>query len=578
MMETRRWNLWLVALAACCLWAGCGRDHYQRSADKEVYGILGQRRAEVLGKTNDSFNIKTPYSDRKPADIPAPEILQQRMTSARRPMTLSEALKTAIAHSPSYQSQKETVYLKALTLTQQRYNFTPQWASSVKPALSRNAYGVYDQFVETDLSVSQLLKTGGTLTVSMLNDVLAFYSGGSSHNTTAFSATFIQPLLHGAGYKIVTENLTQAERDVVYQINTFARYEQTFALDIVTKYYQLLQQRDVIRNNYSTYKNLVLVRERAEAMGKDRLAAYQVDQAVQQELTSKSTYLASVQSYQDSLDRFKIALGLPVGTELVLDESPLDELRKMSLPVVELTEEQGHRIACQSRFDVQNEINKFEDSKRKIDFYADALKPDLNVIGHVELPQPNGYDYSRFDVGQYKAYGEVRLDLPLNRLPQRNDFRTSQINFEVELRTLALLLDNVRNSIQADLRAVDEARKNYAIQQDAARIAKRSLEGSVMLLQAGRIDMLNMLTAQSALLNAQNAFTGALLTYHTARWNLLSDLGIIRTDLDRFWLAEQPILLPGAPPPAAAAAPAAPPPAQQRGAQVELIPPDKLFR
>ncbi len=577
-METSRWFLLPVALAACCLWAGCGRDHYQRSADREVYGILDQRRADVLGKTNENFNINTPYSGRKPADIPPPEIIQQRLMAPKRTMTLSEAIKTAIALSPSYQLQKETVYLSALALTLQRYNFTPKWASSVKPTLTRNAYGVYDQSTESDLSVSQLLKSGGQLSISALNDVLSFYSGGAPHNTTAFSANFTQPLMRGAGYQIVTENLTQAERNVVYAINTFARYEQTFAVGIVTSYFRLLQQKDVIRNDYSTYKNLVRVRQRAEALGVDRMAAFQVDQARQLELTAKSQYIVDVQSYQNSLDNFKVTLGLPVGTELVLDDTSLEELRKLGVAMVALTPDQGHRIAVQRRFDLQNNINQFEDSKRKIEVAADQLSPDLNVLSHVDLPQPNGYDYSRFDVGQYRAYAEVQLNLPLDRLTERNNFRTSQINFEQQLRSLALSLDNIRNSVQQDLRTLDQTRRNYDIQEAAVRLAKHSVEGDILLMEAGRIDMLSLLQAQSSLLTTQNAFQQALVDYHVARWNLMSDLGIIRTDLDRFWVVEQPI-----PQAAAAAGPAdkakvSPPVVKQEGTEEELIPPDKLFR
>ncbi len=576
MMEKRRWIFPLFVLAVCCPWAGCGPDHYQRSAENEVYGILGQRRGEVLGKTNDNFNIKTPYSNRKPDEIPSPEIIQQRLMSSKRPMTLSEALKTAIAHSPAYQLQKETVYLTALALTLQRYNFTPQWASSVKPALTRNASGVYDQSVETDLSVSQMLKSGGQLSIAMLNDVLSFYSGGAPHNTTAFAANFTQPLLRGAGYQIATENLTQAERNVVYAINTFARYEQTFAVGIVTSYFRLLQQRDVIRHDYSTYKNLVRVRERAQALGVDRLAAFQVDQVHQQELTAQSQYIVDVQSYQNSLDNFKITLGLPVGTDLVLDDTPMEELRKLGFPTVTLTAEQGHRIAVQRRLDLQNSINQFEDSKRKIIVAADQLKPDFNVLGHVDLPQPNGYDYSKFDLGQYRAYGEVQLNLPLDRLIQRNNFRTAQINFEQQLRALALALDNVRNSVQQDLRTLDQARKNYDVQQAAVRLAKSSVEGDTLLMEAGRLDMLNLLTEQSALLTALNTFEQSLVDYHAARWTLLSDLGVIRVDLDRFWMLEQPIPQPGAP--AAPRAPVAEAKAAPQPLQEELIPPEKLFQ
>jgi outer membrane protein TolC len=587
MMETRLWYLLPVALAACGLWSGCGPDHYHQSADNEVYGILKQRSAETFGKTNDTFTINTAYSGRKPTDIPPVEIIQQRLLAPKRKITLSEALKTAIALSPSYQTQKETVYSSALALTAQRHTFAPVWASTSRTVFTRNSAGRDDIVVQNNLSVTQTLKSGGQVAISTVNDYInyfstfppgasasvPYYNGAPPHSTAAFVANFAQPLMRNAGYKIATENLTQAERNVIYALRTFARYEQTFAVNIATSYFQLLQQRDVIRNDYSTYKNLKLVRERAEALGVDRMSAFQVNQVRLQELSAMSTYISDVLSYQNSLDNFKITLGLPVGTDLALDESPMEELRQRSLPTIRLTQDQGHRVAIQHRQDLLNTVDQFEDTKRKIDVAIDQLKANLNLIGSVALPQANGYDYSRFDVRQYQAYGGFQLDLPLDRLNERNSFRTSQINFEAQLRTLQTQLDTIRNSIQADLRVLDTARKNFAIQQEAVRLAQSNVDGAVLLMQANRIDMLNLLNAQSTLLSDQNSFEQALVSYHVARWNLLSDLGIIRIDLDRFWVAEQPIPLPGGSNAPAAQAQAAP-----QSTIVELIPPDLLFQ
>ncbi|MFA5192183.1 MAG: TolC family protein [Verrucomicrobiia bacterium] len=572
-MEIRRWISLLVALTACCLWAGCGRDHYQQSADKEVYGIIGKRQGEILNKTNSTFTINTPYSSRKPDAIPGLEIIQQRLKASKRPMTLAEALKTAVTRSREYQFQKEKVYLTALTLTAQRYNFKPQWASSSTAALTRNSSGMLDQSIESDFSVTQLLKSGGQLSVGMLNDVLSYYSGGGIHYTTPFLATFTQPLLRGAGYKIVTENLTQAERNVVYDIRTFARYEQTFAVDITTSYFRLLQQREVIRNDYGTYQNLKRARSQAEALSVDRLAAYQVDQVRQDELTAMNTYVTDSQDYLNALDDFKVKLGLPVGEELVLDDAPLETLRKASLPMVSLADDSAHRIAIKHRFDVQNDIDKFEDYKRKIEVAANALMPDLNVFAGVTMVQSQGYDYSRFDVNQYKALGGIEVNLPLDRLNERNAFRSSLISFEQQLRSLTLTLDSVRNDVRENLRTLELKRRVYDIQTAAVNLANRRVESATLLLQANRAQMRDLLDAQSSLLTALKNFTRALVDYHVARWSLLTNLGVIRVDIDNFWMAEQPI-----PQPEGTVAPAAKARAAAQPSKEDLIPPDVLFR
>jgi outer membrane protein TolC len=478
-----------------------------------------------------------------------------------------------VARSREYQFQKEKVYLTALALTAERYTFRPKWAQQSTAAFTRNSSGVLDQSIETDFSVTQLLKSGGQLSISMMNDVLAYYSGGGIHFTTPFFAQFTQPLLRGAGYKVATENLTQAERNVVYDIRGFARYEQTFAVDIVNSYFRLLQQREVIRNDYGTYQNLSRARDQAEAMSVDRMAAYQVDQVRQDVLTAMSRYITDSQSYRNSLDNFKIKLGLPVGEELVLDDQPLEELRKASLPMLSLTDDRAHQIAVKHRFDVQNDIDKFEDSKRKIEIAANGLLPDVNVFGGVKLVQSQGYDYSRFDVGQYQALGGIELNLPLERLRERNAFRTSLINFEQQLRSLSLSLDTVRNEVRVGLRTLEQKMKDYDIQMAAVNLAKRRVESATLLLQAGRAQMRDLLDAQSSLLTALNNFNAVLVDYYVARWSLLSNLGTIRTDMENFWVAEQPIPQPegGVAPPVEAKTPV-------QATKEDLIPPDRLFQ
>lgn len=567
MQKRSLWKEWLLVLATGAVCAGCGRDHYQRSADKEVYGILGKRQAEYLGRTNGSFTVQTPYSNRKPKAIKGSEIVEERGVASKRTLSLAEALKTAVASSREYQFRKETVYLTALALTTERYNFRPKWSASSEMTFDKDSVGEVKRTVNSDISGSQLLKTGGQLVLSVANDMLRYYSHEprASH-TTLFALELVQPLLRGAGWDIVTENLTQAERNVIYEVRSFAHYERTFAVDIATSYFKLLQQKDTVRNEYSNFNNLTKSRERAEALGVDRLPVFQVDQARQDELRAKSRYVSAVQSYQSSLDDFKLKLGLPLSAELLLDDAALEELQKFGLPDVPLTDPEGYRIAVERRLDLQNEMDKFEDSKRKIEVAANRLKPELNIFASVSLPSKGKTDYTKFDVGQYEALGGVELKLPLDRLRERNEFRTTLISFERQLRAFALALDNVRDEVRQGLRTLWQKRNDFSIQENAENLARRRVESVTLLLQAGRAQMRDLLEAQSALVTAHNAVIAAMVDYHVARWTLLRDLGTIRTDMEAFWVASQPVPRAGAP---AAAGPPRP---------QELISPEELFR
>ena len=100
------------------------------------------------------------------------------------------------------------------------------------------------------MGVSQLFKTGGRLSVSLANDLLRYFIGkpaGVARNSAidTISVDLAQPLLRGFGRNDPNvENLTQAERNVVYAIRSYSQYQNQFAVNIVNDYFSLLGQKD----------------------------------------------------------------------------------------------------------------------------------------------------------------------------------------------------------------------------------------------------------------------------------------------------------------------------------------------
>jgi outer membrane protein TolC len=285
-------------------------------------------------------------------------------------------------------------------------------------------------------------------------------------------------------------------------------------------------------------------------------------------LSARSRYIIAVEGYQRNMDQFNITLGLPLGHQLNLDEKAMEEIDALGLLAVPIAEKEGFGLALTNRLDLINQIDIFEDSQRKIKIAADRLKADLNIVSSASLESERPTDYAEFDINDYRASVGLQLDLPIDRLLERNAYRSSLLAFERQIRTLALFLDNVRNAIREDLRTLEQARQNYEIQRVAQDLAGRRVDNMRILQQAGQAIIRDVLDAQSDLLSANNAVTLTLLNYHLTRLRLLRDLGIMKSDDEKFWLKDHITLYKGA---AAAAQ------AKATGASTELIPPDKLF-
>jgi len=516
--------------------AGCTPGHYKKSADKEVYGSISQKEMIVLGKTN-AFTVDTRYSHRSPDEIAVSEIKDERLVSALRKISLSDALAIAVTNSRNYQFRKENLYLAALSLSRDRYDFKPKFFGGTTASLNRDSDARYSGRVSPQMGVDQLLKSGASLGVTLANDIFRYYTGDPKRTaTTLISANLVQPLLRGAGSSIVAENLTQSERNLVYEIRAFTRFQKSFALEIVAAYYRLLQQRDTIRNEFANFKTLGVARDRAENMA-ENVPKYQADQARQDELRAQSRYILAVQSYQARLDSFKQLLGLPLGFEIGLDETALEELNKAGFIDLGLDEISAYKIAVEQRLDLMNEIDRFEDSKRKIKVAANQLKADVNIFADYALQSEGPSDYANFNFDRYRGGVGVQLNLPFDRLRERNNFRASLISFERQLRALSLALDDTRSDVRDGFRSLLQASQNYEIQKSAMVLATNRVESAQLLFEAGRAQIRDLLEAQSAELQAKNAVTQTLIDYHLSRLTLFLDLEVLDTDKEHFWVA-----------------------------------------
>jgi outer membrane protein TolC len=555
-------------LAAALLLAGCTANQYRKQADKAAYRIIQEKQKAALGRTNE-FSIETPYSKRKPKDIKAQEIIEDRSRGEKRVLSLPEALRIAYESAREYQLEKEAVFLRALTLSTERFTYIPQFTAGTTVTGTRDPNVEPSLRVANEVSMANALKTGGRISLDLANSFLRFYSGGGRNDreNSAISLSLIQPLLRGAGAKIAAERLTQAERNVIYEVRSFDYFQHTFAFNILSTYLGLVQQQDTVRNQYTNYVNRVTLRERSEALAFDRLARFQADLTVQEELAARNSYILAVQRYRETLDDFKVRLGLPLGDEIQLDENVLREMEAIGLVPAPFTEEAGFKVALDHRLDLLNEIDQFEDSKRKIDVAKDFVKPELTLFGNASLDTRGVTDYAKFNLNDYHLDGGARIDLPINKRVERNNFRSSIISFEVQLRRLAQFLDNLKNDVRSDLRSVDQARQSYEIQVKARELADRRVESADLNLQAGRIQIRDVVDAQAAKVLAYNAATAALVQYHLARLRLLLDLGILNSAQEKFWLKAGEIPKTGE-----NVTPA--PPATSN----ELITPDELFQ
>lgn len=560
----------LVAIGCvAALAAGCSPAYYTADADREVYGIVADRNAETLGRVHDFTvrpNVDLPHmleaarSKPRVAAPPAPEPPKPETDAEAQDgttfetvvpenlpppvpepgpdavrLTMADALRIAVGASRDYQTQKETVYLTALALTFERYLFRPHpFATGTVDFANEYADGRQRSWDPmADVGVTQALADGAVVAGSIGITALKYLNrelGDTVDAALDFSLT--QPLWRGAGRRIVQENLLQAERNVVYAIRTFARFEQTFAVSIASQYLRVLQQRDVVMNAWQNYLSLKSGRERAEWLAQaERLAEFEVDEARQDELTAYNRWVVERENYVNDLDTFKITLGIPVTAEVALEPRELARLRAGGLQRRDIHLDNATAKALATRLDLANTREGLEDASRRITIAEDGLKGDVDLVASMgyasrgDQPQSARIALAR---GDYSIGFDI--DLPVDRLSERNALRQTQIARQAAARALDLARDDVILDVRRACRTLEQARESYEIQERSAALAERRVDSTQMLLQAGRATQRNVLDAEDALLRARNALTGALVTHTIAGLEFGRDIGTLVVD------------------------------------------------
>ncbi len=554
---TRALRFLLTTYYFLLITAGCtSSDKYHDKADRQVYEILKKKRKALLNRDSD-FSIDRPAvtlrdkllgKDKKlengtrESDIPQEEKFDTPDTDSQPaavqqvvdPMILDlgQALEIAAENSREYQEEKEGVYLSALALTLEQHTFSNRFAGLILGGFTQTDERNRSADIETQGTLSRRFASGSRLATSIGLKAVKILSGNvDSSILTELDLEYVKPLLRGAGRKVFMEGLLQAERDVVYAVQLFARFEKEFAVQIVRSFYNVLELQTIMDNELLNYQALTKSREEAEAKEvAQRLPNIQLDQTRQNELRARSRWIAATERYQDALDQFKKTLGLPPDASVELDRREIEALREVEPPEVEGGSAEAIKQALESRLDYFVAIARIEDSERKMEVAKNGLLPDLDltVTANIDSRPPNRVGDLRIKNGRYTA--GASLGLPLDRLEERNAFRQAEISLERTKRLRDEIEDIVKLQVRSARRELIQARESFHIQKQSEALAIRRVKGANLLLQSGRAQARDLLEAQDALINAQNALIRALVSYRVARLEFLRDTGSLEVD------------------------------------------------
>jgi len=503
-----------------------------RQTDETVYSL-------IESKWDESFSSKADYQ----VEPFSPQLRQERLQELRdtRILTVSKAVELAVTSSHEYQLAKEQLYLTTLDLRdiQHLYEWTPFSRTTGGYVLEGDREG---SGTLQESGISKLLASGAVVSGGLSVGYMDVLSGDfRSGLQTIFQTAVTMPLLRGADRKAVLEALTQAEQNTLYEIRNFNRFRQTFLVSILTEYYRLLLYQTQWKNSQEHYIRLLSISDKIAPLTQaGRLPAFELEQAEQDKLRAWDGYLQTRQMYETQLDTLKLMLNIPADCRFEPDRNEWDVLQS-GLQEILLTEEAAVEAALNQRLDLANAFDQTLDAQRHVEAAADALKTDLTLVGLYSPANDNSRRYAfGADPGDLRRIRDryeatLRLDLPLDREAEKNNYKRALIALSERLRNHQKLNDQIVLEVRKAYRDCSAARQRYQTQKQAFELAQQRLDKTLELLQYSRANSRDVLDAQKDYFQAQQLFAQSVFDYSAAVLELYRDSGVLWVKPNGLW-------------------------------------------
>ena len=301
---------------------------------------------------------------------------------------LEQSCELGLVNSRDFQFRRENVYLAALPVTLQRFAFAAQfYANEVAIRERANSETVANNTnrwnVASEAGFTKTFSTGALLLFRYANSIVVDMAGNGGtqiRTPSALSLDLFQPLFRGGGRAVTLEPLTLAERNLLYEMRSYARFRKEFYADIVVGgvpvvfstpatvasasrfnsvfgsgiagagnvqvtpgegngysstsqvfaarrdgYLPAVLKAGLLQNERENVRDLSTTLDQYKEMQAiGDISELQVSRILQLLLTFKTSVITRELTLRDALDRFKYQLGLPIDLPLELDRAPLE--------------------------------------------------------------------------------------------------------------------------------------------------------------------------------------------------------------------------------------------------------------
>jgi outer membrane protein TolC len=190
-------------------------------------------------------------------------------------------------------------------------------------------------------------------------------------------------------------------------------------------------------------------------------------------------------------------------------------------------------LALKYRLDFQTARDEVDDSRRQVANAKNDLLPDLNFSAETRVGNRPNTTAGQIDARDQTYSARLDLDLPIDRVAERNVYRQSLINVRKAQRQMEDLRDRITSDVRESLRLIRVSESTLQIQRQGIDLAQRRRENAYEQLRTGKATSTrDLVEAQNSLLRARDQYETARATLQINVLRFLRNSGTLRLDPD----------------------------------------------
>jgi hypothetical protein len=291
-----------------------------------------------------------------------------------------------------------------------------------------------------------------------------------------------------------------------------------------------------------------------EGLAEEERKAVEVVQGLEA-LIQRGPELSEVELLTEMVERVfvQVPMTLTQLSDRILELSLIQaraRTESITLMPVKMEDHTALEIARRNRRDWMNARTRLVDAWRLIEFNADDLESDLDIVFSGDI-QNVGDNPLKLKASAGRLRVGMQWDGPFTRLLERNVYRESLIDYQQARRSYYQFEDAISAGLRVTIRQIELNQVNFELRRAAVEVAVRQVQLARLRLQEpprpgetptfGPTTALFLVDALSALRRAQDAFLSVWVNYEVQRRILDLDLGTMRLDQEGQWIDPGPI-------------------------------------